>query len=96
MKICNWIVHLDDFSKTLKNISKSLRSSTLSHIKIDGISILDRSKRFRAEPQFLHTLISSIPHLRWISVSLLGLNEDHIGSIGKSIRDIKSPEIDIR
>jgi hypothetical protein len=87
---------LDDVSKTLKNIGKSLKSSTLSHIKIDGISILDRSKRFRAEPQFLHMLISSIPQLRWISVSLSGLNEEHIGLIGKSIRDIKSSEIDIR
>lgn len=96
LKICNWIIHLDDATKTFKAISKALKSSTISHIKIDGISVLDRNKKHRVEPQFLQTLLSSVPMLRWISVSLSGVSEEQMSFIGNSIGDIKSNEIDIR
>lgn len=96
LKICNWIIHLDDATKTFKAIGKALKSSTISHIKIDGISVLDRNKKHRVEPQFLQTLLSSIPLLRWISVSLSGVSEEQMAFIGNSIGDIKSNEIDIR
>lgn len=65
-------------------------------MKIDGISVLDRSKKHRVEPQFLQTLLSSVPMLRWISVSLSGVSEEQMSFIGNSIGDIKSNEIDIR
>lgn len=96
LKICNWIIHLDDATKTFKAISKALKSSSISHIKIDGISVLDRNKKHRVEPQFLQTLLSSVPMLRWISVSLSGVSEEQMSFIGNSIGDIKSNEIDIR
>lgn len=96
LKICNWIIHLDDATKTFKSISKAMKSSTISHIKIDGISVLDRSKKHRIEPQFLQTILSSVPLLRWISVSLSGVSEEQMSFIGNSIGDIKSNEIDIR
>lgn len=96
LKICNWIIHLDDATKTFKSISKALKSSPISHLKIDGISVLDRNKKHRVEPQFLQTLLSSVPMLRWISVSLSGVSEEQMSFIGNSIGDIKSNEIDIR
>lgn len=96
LKICNWIIHLDDATKTFKAISKALKSSTISHLKIDGISVLDRAKKHRVEPQFLQALLSSVPMLRWISVSLSGVSEEQMSFIGNSIGDIKSNEIDIR
>lgn len=96
LKICNWIIHLDDAARTFKAISKALKSSTISHVKIDGATVLDRVKKNRIEPQFLHCLLSSIPLLRWISVSLSGVSEEQMTFIGNSIGDIKSNEIDIR
>lgn len=96
LKICNWIIHLDDAARTFKAISKALKSSTISHVKIDGVSVLDRAKKSRIEPQFLHCLLSSYPVLRWISVSLSGASEEQMTFIGNSIGDIKSNEIDIR
>lgn len=96
LKICNWIIHLDDAARTFKAISKALKSSTISHVKIDGVSVLDRVKKSRVEPQFLHCLLSSYPVLRWISVSLSGVSEEQMTFIGNSICDIKSNEIDIR
>ena len=65
LKICNWIIHLDDATKTFKAMAKALKSSTISHIKIDGISVLDRNKKHRVEPQFLHALLSSVPLFVW-------------------------------
>ena len=96
LKICNWIVHLDDAAKTLKSISKGLKSCTISHMKIDGVSVMDRPKKQRIEAQFMQTILSSMPMLRWISMSLAGISEEQMAFIGNSIGDIKSNEIDIR
>lgn len=96
LKICNWILHLDDSIKTLKSLGKILKNSTLSHVKTDGISILDRPKKSRIEPQFLHTLIASLPALRWMGMSLAGMKENQITAIGNAVLDFKGHEIDIR
>lgn len=96
LKMCNWIFHLDDVSKTLKTISKYLRNSPLSHVKTDGISVLDRSKKLRIEPQFLHTLLSSLAGLRWLGISLAGKKDEQIVAIGNSVLDLRGFEIDIR
>lgn len=96
LKMCNWILHLDDTSKTLKLVSKSLRNSPLSHVKIDGMSIMDRPKKTRIESQFIHMLLSSINSLRWLGVSLAGKKEEQITAIGSAVLDIKGYEIDIR
>lgn len=96
LKICNWILHLDDASKTIKTISKALRNSPLSHVKIDGISVLDRSKKTRIEPVFFHMLLSSLNSLRWFGCSLAGKKDDQITSIGNAVLDIRGNEIDIR
>uniref|UniRef100_A0A1B0C9R3 NACHT domain-containing protein n=1 Tax=Lutzomyia longipalpis TaxID=7200 RepID=A0A1B0C9R3_LUTLO len=96
LKMCNWILHLDDAAKTLKTVSKSLRNSPLSHIKVDGISVLDRVKKHRIEPQFMHTLFAGVPQLRWMGISLSGMREDQIAAIGAGVLDLKGNEIDIR
>lgn len=77
LKMCNWIIHLDDATRTMKTISKALRNSPLSHVKIDGISVLDRSKKTRIEPAFFHVLLSSLNSLRWFGCSL-GMHSDSI------------------
>lgn len=96
LKMCNWILHLDDSTKTLKTISKCLRNSPLSHIKTDGISVLDRPKKTRIEPQFLHSLLSALQGLRWLGISLAGKKDEQIVAIGNSVLDLKGYEIDIR
>lgn len=96
LKLCNWILHLDDASKTIKTISKALRNSPLSHVKIDGISVLDRSKKARIEPAFFHMLLSSLNSLRWFGCSLAGKKEEQITAIGNSVLEIRGSEIDIR
>lgn len=96
LKICNWILHLDDAAKTLKTVSKYLRNSPLSHLKTDGIIIMDRPKKLKIEPQFLHTFLSSLASLRWLGLSLAGKKEDQIIAIGNTILDIKGCELDIR
>lgn len=96
LKICNWILHLDDASKTIKAISKALRNSPLSHVKIDGISVLDRSKKVRIEPAFFHMLLSSLNALRWFGCSLVGKKDEQITAIGNGVLDIRGNEIDIR
>lgn len=96
LKMCNWILHLDDASKTFKSVSKSLRNSPLSHVKTDGILVMDRPKKSRIEPQFMHMLLSSIGNLRWLSISLAGKKDEQITAIGNAVLDIKGYEIDIR
>lgn len=96
LKICNWIIHLDDATKTFKGVTKALKNCTISHIKIDGISVLDRNKKNRIEPQFMQTILTSLPMLRWISISLAGVSDEQMTFIGNSIGDMKSNEIDIR
>lgn len=96
LKMCNWIIHLDDATKTMKTVSKALRNSPLSHVKIDGISVLDRSKKTRIEPAFFHMLLSSLNSLRWFGCSLTGKKDDQITAIGNAVLDIRGNEIDIR
>ena len=96
LKICNWIIHLNDATKTFKAVIKALKNCTISHIKIDGISVLDRNKKQHIEPQFMQTILASLPVLRWISISLAGVSDEQMIFIGNSIGDMKSNEIDIR
>lgn len=94
--MCNWILHLDDATKTMKTISKALRNSPLCHVRIDGISVLDRSKKTRIEPAFFHVLLSSLNSLRWFGCSLAGKKDEQITAIGNAVLDIRGNEIDIR
>lgn len=96
LKMCNWILHLDEATKTMKTVSKALKNSSLSHVKIDGISIMDRPKKIRIEPLFIHMLLASISSLRWLGVSLAGKKDEQITAIGNAVLDIKGYEIDIR
>lgn len=96
LKMCNWILHLDDASKTIKTIAKSLKNSPLSHVKVDGISVMDLPKKTRIEPSFIHILLSSLSALRWLGISLAGKKDEQITAIGNAVLDIKGLEIDIR
>lgn len=73
-----------------------MRNSPISHIKMDGISVLDRPKKQRSESNFVHCFISSLPQLRWMGISLAGKKEDHITAIGNAVLDLKGYEIDIK
>lgn len=94
--MCNWIIHLEDPVKALKAIAKSIRSSPLSHIKVDLISVVDKAKKQRIESQLIATLISSLPSLRWLGLSLLGMTEAQILTVASSLLELKSNEIDLR
>lgn len=96
LKMCNWIIHLDDSSKTFKSISKVFKISPLSHVKLDGITVMDRSKKLRIEPQFIHTALACLANLRWLGISLGGKKEEQITAIGNAVLDIRGHEIDIR
>lgn len=96
MKICNWIIHLDDAKKTLKTVSKAFKNSPISHIKMDGISIMDRPKKQHIVPQFMQILLTTLPQLRWMGITLAGMNDEQIQLIGSSLADFKGMEIDIR
>ncbi|XP_021713152.1 uncharacterized protein LOC5568718 [Aedes aegypti] len=96
LKICNWIVHLDDVNRTMKSISKLFKSSPLSHVKIDGIIVLDRPKKQRIESMFMHALLGSLPQLRWLGITTAGMNDEQIGALGTYCADIRGMEIDIR
>lgn len=63
---------------------------------MDGISIMDLPKKNRIETTFIHTLISTLPVLRWTGLSLAGKKDDQITAIGNAVHDIKGYEIDIR
>lgn len=96
LKMCNWIMHLDDAGKTLKMVSKCLRNSPLSHVKIDGISVLDRPKKSRIEPQFVQAIIGALPALRWMGLSLAGKKDEQIVALGNAVLELRGYEIDIR
>ncbi|XP_062533624.1 uncharacterized protein LOC134202619 [Armigeres subalbatus] len=96
LKICNWIVHLDDVNRTMKSLSKLFKSSPLSHVKLDGIIVLDRPKKQRIESMFMHALLGSLPLLRWLGITMAGMNEEQIGALGTYCADIRGMEIDIR
>lgn len=90
------MIHLDDSVKTFKSLNKILKNSTLTHVKTDGISVVDRPKKSRIEHHFLHTLIASLPSLRWMGMSLAGIKEHQITAIGNAVLEFKGHEIDIR
>lgn len=94
--MCNWIIHLEDPVKAFKAISKAIRGSPLSHIKVDLISVVDKTRKQRIESQLIATLISSLPSLRWLGLSLLGMTEAQILTVGNSLLELKSNEIDLR
>ncbi|XP_055617308.1 uncharacterized protein LOC129762793 [Toxorhynchites rutilus septentrionalis] len=96
LKICNWILHVDDAVRTLKTISKLFKSSPMSHVKVDGIIVLDRPKKQRIEGLFMHALLGSLPQLRWLGITVTGLSEEQIVAIGTYCADIRGMEIDIR
>lgn len=94
--MCNWILHLDDSVRSLKTVSKYLRKCCICHVKVDGIVVLDRSKKTKIESQFIQVLTTSLEKLRWLGISLAGKKDDQITAIGKAISHFKSFEIDVR
>lgn len=90
------MLHLDDAKRTLNQVSKYLKKCSINHIKIDGILVLDRPKKLRIEQLFVHVLITALPNLRWLGLSLTGKRYQQITSIGNSLRLIKGNVIDIR
>lgn len=96
LKICNWMLHLDDASRTLKLVAKHLRKCSINHIRVDGIMVLDRPKKLRIEHLFVHAVITALSHLRWLGISLTGKRNEQITAIGNSLRLIKGNVIDIR
>ena len=82
--------------KALKAIAKSTRSSSLSHVKLDLISVVDKAKKQRIESQLIATLIAALPSLRWLGLSLLGMTEAQILTVGTALLELKSNEIDLR
>lgn len=96
LKLCNWMLHLDDANRTLKLVSKYLQKSPLHHVNIDGILVLDRPKKLRIEHHFIHALVSALPNLRWLGISLSGKKNEQIAAIAKSVRQLKGNVIDIR
>lgn len=96
LKICNWILHLDESVRSLKTVSKYLRKCCICHVKVDGIVVLDRSKKTKIENQFIQVLTTSLQKLRWLGLSLAGKKDDQITATGKAISYFKSFEIDVR
>uniref|UniRef100_A0A182ND38 NACHT domain-containing protein n=1 Tax=Anopheles dirus TaxID=7168 RepID=A0A182ND38_9DIPT len=96
LKMCNWIIHLDEAVRTLKSVAKLLKSSPLSHVKLDSVVVMDRPKKQRIEPQFLHAFLANLPLLRWLGVTLHGLTEDQITTLGNYCGDMRGMEIDVR
>lgn len=94
--MCNWIVHLDDPAKAFKAMAKALRTSPLSHMKVDLISVVDKVRKQRIESQLIAVLISSLPALRWLGMSLLGMSESQILTVGTALLELKSNEIDLK
>lgn len=94
--MCNWIIHLEDPLKAFKTIAKAVRNSPLSHLKLDLISVVDKIKKQRIESQLIATLISSLPTLRWLGLSLLGMTEVQILTVGSALLELKGNEIDLR
>lgn len=80
----------------MKAASKLFKSSPMSHVKIDGIIVLDRPKKQRIESQFMHALLGSLPQLRWLGITMAGMNEEQIAALGTYCADIRGMEIDIR
>lgn len=96
LKLCNWILHLDDPARTFRTLLKYLRLSHLSHIKVDGVSVLDRTRKVRVEHQFLDTFLRGVQRLRWLEISLAGKRDEQIVAIGQSITRMRCDEIDIK
>uniref|UniRef100_A0AAG5CQG3 NACHT domain-containing protein n=1 Tax=Anopheles atroparvus TaxID=41427 RepID=A0AAG5CQG3_ANOAO len=96
LKMCNWIVHLDEAPKTLKTLAKLLKGSPLSHLKLDSVIVMDRPRKQRIEPQFTHAFLANLPLLRWLGITLHGLSEEQITTLGNHCGDMRGMEIDVR
>ncbi|XP_058055694.1 uncharacterized protein LOC131207102 [Anopheles bellator] len=96
LKMCNWIIHLDEAAKTLKAVAKLLKSSPLSHLKLDNVVAMDRPKKQRIEPQVMHVFLANLPLLRWFGITLHGMSEEQITGLGSHCADMRGMEIDVR
>lgn len=94
--MCNWIIHFDELPKTVKTIGKALRNSPISHLKLDGICVLDRPRKKRCEVNLIHCFISTLSNLRWMGISLSGKKDDQINAIGNAVTELKGSEIEIK
>lgn len=65
-------------------------------MKIDGIVVLDRSKKNKIENQFIQVLTTSLKKLRWLGISLAGKKDEQITATGKAVSHFRSFEIDVR
>lgn len=87
---------MDESARSLKIVSKHLRKCCICHVKVDGIVVLDRSKKTKIENQFIQVLTTSLQKLRWLGISLAGKKDEQITATGKAISYFKSFEIDVR
>lgn len=96
LKVCNWILHLDDANRTLRSLTRLLRRSGLRHLKADGISVLDRPRKQRIEHRFLNSFLAAVRQLRWLEISLAGKRDEQIVACGEAMQRMQSDAIDIK
>ncbi|XP_063991392.1 uncharacterized protein LOC135169905 [Diachasmimorpha longicaudata] len=87
LKINYWRINLEDSDKTVRQMSKHLKTSNISFIKANGLIVTDGVKRLQVEHLFLQTLLANLQCLTWLCIDGVKLTESQCSSIGKWIRE---------
>uniref|UniRef100_A0A0C9QV65 Nlrc5 protein n=1 Tax=Fopius arisanus TaxID=64838 RepID=A0A0C9QV65_9HYME len=87
LKINYWRINLEDTDKTMRQISKHIKTTNISFVKANGLIVTDSVKRQQVEHLFVQTLLGNLQWLTWLCIDGVKLTESQCTSIGKWIKE---------
>lgn len=87
LKMSHWKVCLEDGERTLRSIGRILKTCSLSYLKVNGISVVDTTRRGSMEHLFLQTVVANLSYLSWLSMVGVAVTSGQATAVGKCIRD---------
>nr|CAD7201575.1 unnamed protein product [Timema douglasi] len=87
LKVSHWKVCLDESDKTLRAVGRALKTCSLSHLKVNGVSVTDSTHKVSLQHLFLQTVVANLSYLSWLSMVGVCLTPGQATAVGKCIRD---------
>ncbi|XP_059479166.1 uncharacterized protein LOC132198899 [Neocloeon triangulifer] len=86
LRIGGWRVKLEEPERSLRSVGRSLRLCSLSHLRADGVIMVDGSKN-SIEHCFLQTAVASLGLLTWLAIEGVTLQPHQAATFGRAVRD---------
>lgn len=86
LRLGNWRIKLDEPEKSLRAVGKALRSCSLSHLRVDGMLVMDSNKT-PLEHAFLQTAVANLGLLTWLAMENVALQPQQAVALGRAVRE---------